>query len=103
TDTSVSKSSQLELAIPASKIAGLSSGEFVGTVADNPDCKISLKNFHCRIVNDHDALVEERKTFKAIPIFRQVSQKEVTDCFQAIKSDVTEIIEDVMDQIMNDP
>jgi len=103
TDTSVSKSSQLEQAIPASKIAGLSSGEFVGTVADNPDCKIDLKNFHCRILNDHEALSQERRNYKAIPIFRKVNQKEVSDCFQGVKNDVVEIVEDVMDQIMNDP
>ena len=103
TDTSVSKSSQLEQAIPPSKIAALSSGEFVGTVADNPDCKISLKNFHCRILNDHEALNQERREYKSIPVFRQINQKEVAECFQAIKNDVTEIVEDVMDQIMNDP
>src|ERR1700749_4380366 len=44
-DTSVNKSTQLDFAIPASKIATLSSGEFVGLVADNPDNKISLKVF----------------------------------------------------------
>lgn len=103
TDTSVSKSSQLEQAIPASKIAGLSSGEFVGTVADNPDCKIDLKNFHCRILNDHETLRQERHNYKAIPIFRQVNPKEVSDCFQGVKNDVMEIVEDVMYQIMNDP
>jgi hypothetical protein len=32
-DTSISKSTQMEYAIPASKIASLSSGEFVGRVA----------------------------------------------------------------------
>lgn len=36
-DTSISRSKQLELAIPQSKISSLSSGEFVGMVADNPD------------------------------------------------------------------
>src|SRR5690606_39764116 len=35
-DTSISKSKQLESAVPASKIAALSSGEFVGMVADDP-------------------------------------------------------------------
>jgi len=35
-DTSISLSKQLESAIPASKIAALSSGEFVGMVADEP-------------------------------------------------------------------
>jgi hypothetical protein len=33
-ETSVSKSKQLETSIPASTIASLSSGEFVGMVAD---------------------------------------------------------------------
>ena len=36
-DTSISRSKQLESAIPTSKIAALSSGEFVGMVADDPD------------------------------------------------------------------
>ena len=35
-DTSVSHSTQLEAAIPPAKIANLSSGEFVGAVADDP-------------------------------------------------------------------
>jgi len=41
-DTSISRSKQLELAIPQSKISSLSSGEFVGMVADNPDQKIEI-------------------------------------------------------------
>lgn len=52
-DTSISKSKQLEQTIPASTIASLSSGEFVGMVADNPDQVITLKTFHCKIMNDH--------------------------------------------------
>jgi len=48
-DTSISKSKQLELAVPASTIATLSSGEFVGIVADYPNEKISLKNFHANL------------------------------------------------------
>jgi type IV secretory pathway TraG/TraD family ATPase VirD4 len=63
TDTSISKSQQLETAIPASRISGLSSGEFVGMVADDPDNKIDLKSFHCEIINDHSALKK-----KQIPI-----------------------------------
>ncbi len=56
TDTSISKSSQLDFAIPQSKIAGLSSGEFVGMVADDPTNKIKLKTFHCEVLNDHAQL-----------------------------------------------
>ncbi len=49
-DTSISKSSQMDFAIPQSKISSLSSGEFVGMVADDPDQKIKLKVFHCEIM-----------------------------------------------------
>jgi hypothetical protein len=43
------------------KVASISySGEFVGMVADDPDCKIELKSFHCEILNDHEALRQEQ-------------------------------------------
>ncbi len=60
-DTSISHSKQLESAIPPSKISALSSGEFVGMVADDPQQKIELKAFHCEILNNHEALKESRK------------------------------------------
>ena len=41
TDTSISHRKQLDNAIPASKIAALSSREFVNLVADNPDEKLN--------------------------------------------------------------
>lgn len=66
-DTSISKSKQLEQAIPASTIASLSSGEFVGMVANNPDQVINLKGFHCKIINDHAALEAEGKMYPEIP------------------------------------
>src|SRR5690606_10079336 len=55
-DTSLSQSKQLESAIPASTIANLSSGQFVGAVADNPTNRIEQKVFHSEIINDHEAL-----------------------------------------------
>ena len=51
-DTSVSKSAQLDYAVPAQKISSLPSGVFVGMVADNPNDQIDLKTFHCGIQND---------------------------------------------------
>ena len=64
TDTSISHSKQLDSAIPASKIAALSSGEFVGLVADNPDEKIKLKMFNAEIINDADKFNNENKILK---------------------------------------
>lgn len=67
TDTSISKSSQLDFAIPQSKIAGLSSGEFVGMIADDPANKIKHKTFHFEILNNHEALLSKPKKYLQLP------------------------------------
>lgn len=87
-DTSISKSTQLDYAIPASKIASLSSGEFVGIVADNPDCKIKLKVFHSQIQNDHGAIAKEEAAYKPIPLIRQLTSEDVQENYLKIKSDI---------------
>ena len=92
TDTSISHSKQLDSAIPASKIAALSSGEFVGLVADNPDEKIKLKMFHSEIVNDHKKLNEEVSQYKEIPTVSDVTQQQVQDNFYQIKMDIKRMI-----------
>jgi len=93
TDTSVSRSVQLDTAIPASKIAALSSGEFVGMAADNPDEKIKLKMFHAQIINDNDRLNAEIKQFKDIPPIAEVSQQLVMDNYFQVKMDIKMLIE----------
>jgi len=96
TDTSVSRSTQLDYAIPASKIAGLSSGEFVGMVADDPANKIELKTFHCQILNDHEAIRQEELSYQEIPPARVVSQTEVMMNYQRLKEDIRHLIEKVV-------
>lgn len=91
-DTSISKSAQLDAAIPASKIASLSSGEFVGLVADNPDQKIPQKMFHAEIVNDHEKLKREDAALLYIPKVRSVAEEEVNDNYLCIKQDIQEIL-----------
>jgi hypothetical protein len=44
-DTSINQSQHLEYSVPASRISFLSSGEFVGMVADTPKQPIQLKPF----------------------------------------------------------
>ena len=92
-DTSISKSTQLDFAIPASKISTLSSGEFVGLVADNPDEKIDLKVFHNAIVNDHDALKAEADNYRAVPTIRKVDSDILTSNYFSIKADIENIIQ----------
>jgi type IV secretory pathway TraG/TraD family ATPase VirD4 len=93
TDTSISRSKQLEAAIPASKISALSSGEFVGMVADDPHNKIKLKMFHAQILNDTEKLNKEIKQFQAIPKVEEISQDQVMDNFFQVKIDIRQLID----------
>ena len=90
-DTSISRSKQLESAIPPSKISALSSGEFVGMVADDPDCKIDLKAFHGEILNDHDALKKEQDAYKDIPPICKLDNTMVQQNYLQIKQDVQDM------------
>lgn len=101
-DISISKSTQLDYAIPASKIASLSSGEFVGIVADNPDEKIALKMFHSAIQNDHIAIAQEIVGYQAIPVVKKVSLAEIRDNYEAIKSQVADLIKSELANIRAD-
>lgn len=93
TDTSINRSTQLDAAIPPSKIASLSSGEFVGMVADDPDEKIRLKMFHCEIQNDAEKLNEELKRFKPIPKISNITNQQVMDNYFQVKLDIQNLIE----------
>ncbi len=97
-DTSTSRSTQLDFAIPQSKIASLSSGEFVGMVADDPDQKIVLKVFHSEILNDHAALKKEEEAFHPIPTVREIAQEEIQQNYFNIKEDIKSII---LDRLQN--
>ncbi len=95
-DTSISRSLQLDYAIPASKIASLSSGEFVGMIADNPDEKIKLKIFHSQIINHAGELTSEAKQFQEIPITSNVSSQQVTDNYFQVKLDIKQLLEKII-------
>lgn len=91
-DTSISHSKQLDAAIPASKIAALSSGEFVGMVADDPLEKIKLKMFHSEIINDHEKLNAEVNNYRDIPAVTNVTQQQVLDNYYQVKMDIKKLI-----------
>ena len=102
-DTSVSLSKQLEAAIPPAKIANLSSGEFVGAIADDPTTKIKRKAFHAEFLNDHEALAAEEKQYQPIPVIRRIDQVEVMENYFTIKKEIRQIIEEELEKIKNHP
>ena len=72
-------------------------------VADDPDCKIDLKTFHCEILNDHAVLKKEQDSYKDIQVIRKLDNIMVQrNCLQ-IKQDVKDIIHSEMERLLNDP
>jgi hypothetical protein len=93
----------LELAIPVNKISSLSSGEFVGMVADNPDQKIELKAFCAEIINDHEALNQEQERYKELPVFSNVEQNDVLKSYLQVKKDVAMIVRTEIERMLDTP
>lgn len=102
-DTSITKSKQMDLAIPVNKISSLSSGEFVGMVADNPSEKIELKAFCAEIINDHAALKHESENNKDLPNFFSVNADAIMDSFMKVKKDVKMIVQMEIERMMDTP
>ncbi|WP_345257596.1 conjugal transfer protein MobC [Flaviaesturariibacter amylovorans] len=103
TDTSISHSRQLEAALPPSKIASLSSGTFVGLVADEPQQKIDYKAFHAEIINDHTALEREISAYLPLPEVRQVTPAMVEQNYLQVRQDIQDLVYSEMERLINDP
>jgi len=70
-ETSVTLSTALHEVIPASKISGLSQGEFVGQFADNFGEEIKLKTFKGVVRVDQDGM---KKTYGKPPIIKDIAK-----------------------------
>jgi hypothetical protein len=99
-DTSVSKSKQLDFAIPASTIGSLSSGEACGIIADNPNQKIKLKKFHGRIMADTlaDSIESQSARHK-----RGVSEEAKSKRYLSIKKEARQIVLLQLTKMLNTP
>ncbi len=75
----------------------MSSGEFFGMVADDPNEKIKLKTFHCEIVNDHDALINE----KEFPFIKEINSETIYENYRQIKNEVNNVIKNEIEGLMN--
>lgn len=110
-DVSTSINTQLDSLIPASKIANLSQGTFVGAVADNFDERIEQKIFHAEIIVDHTKISAEEKAYQKIPLINDFKDRNGNDImmqqiqrnYDQIKADAQTIINEEMRRIKNDP
>lgn len=102
-DTSLSKSTQLDSAVPISRISNLSSGQFVGTVADTPQQPIKRKPFYCRIVNNPAAIKKEEESYKSIDVIRNIDDQTIDENFYKIKQEIRMLISQQLEKINADP
>jgi hypothetical protein len=110
-DTSTSISTQMDSLIPASKIANLSQGMFVGSVADNFGEEIAQKIFHAKIIVDTEQVKADEKRYVKLPIITQFVDDVGVDRldemidknYVQIKTDVSDIVNSELNRIANDP
>lgn len=109
-DTSTSINTQLDSLIPASKIANLSQGTFVGAVSDNFGEEIEQKIFHARIVVDTAAIAAETKNYRKIPIVNpflddkgnDIMSQQIQRNYDKVKRDVIDIVAEELERIKSD-
>lgn len=109
-DTSTSINTQLDSLIPASKIANLSQGTFVGAVSDNFGEEIEQKIFHAQIVVDTAAIAAETKNYRKIPIVNpflddkgnDIMSQQIQRNYDKVKRDVIDIVAEELERIKSD-
>lgn len=84
TDLSVSTTLQREPTVNQATIAGLSSGEFVGVLSDEPGAELELKVFHGKILREEDA----SGPLYELPMVRAVDEAGVKAEFDRVKTDI---------------
>jgi type IV secretory pathway TraG/TraD family ATPase VirD4 len=98
TDTSRSESEQTMPAITPATLATLSSGEFVGILADDPGNEMEFKAFHAKIIkkNTKEKLLD-------LPVVREIAPGELEENFRRVKAEVRELVESEIKRMMRDP
>jgi type IV secretory pathway TraG/TraD family ATPase VirD4 len=98
-DESISKTEQSVDAVTPATLANLSSGEFVGLIADDPKQKIELKGFHASFTKTPSGSQKQQ----ALPMVQEVTKKTIEDNFNVICEAVAVLIKDEMKRILSDP
>jgi hypothetical protein len=96
TDTSVSTTLQWEPTVNQATIAGLSAGEFVGVLSDDPDKSMELKVFHARILREE---APKERPADELPIVREVDEAAVRAHFQRIKEEIKDLVAEEYDSV----
>jgi hypothetical protein len=98
-DTSVARSEQSKESISTATLAALSSGEFVGVLADDPDTPLAIKNFHAKLKKDPSDNLPPTE----LPIVTPVDKDLLKENVNRIKNEIQQLVATETKRIMNDP
>lgn len=109
-DKSTSINTQLDSLIPASKIASLPQGAFVGCVTDNYGEFIEQKIINAHIVVDTDKIAKETAQYIPIPVITEFKDEQGNDImhqtimenYDRIREETDQIVEDELIRISKD-
>ena len=96
-DTSVSKHLEWEDSVSPATVAGQTSGEFVGVLADDPSGKMPVKIFQAAILRDKKDDVQGMD----LPVVRAVGAPELQACYEQVKIDIAGMVAEVMRKVMD--
>ena len=110
-NVTTSTNTQLESLIPASKIATLTQGTFVGAVADNIDQPVRQKIFHAEIVVDNEKIKAETAAYVPIPEISSFTGEDgkdhmeeiIRENYYRVKAEVATIVEKEIFRMERDP
>ena len=88
-DTTITRELQWEPTVNQATIAGLSSGEFIGTLSDDPDNPLDLKAFHARILRREPG---DNQPECELPLINDVTEKDILQIFEEVRSDIRKLI-----------
>jgi hypothetical protein len=98
-DRSISQTENVEDAVTPATLAQLSSGEFIGVVADDPTNPLEIKGFHASITPNAVSKVEQTE----LPRVSKVNQEVLQGNFLRIVAEAEEIVQSEMKRILGDP
>jgi hypothetical protein len=91
-DTHENVSVHWEPSVTPATVAGLSSGEFVGVLSDEPGREMELKAFHGRLVLPEGRDDRASGGEVELPLVREVDEKVVKACFEQVRADIRTLI-----------
>jgi len=98
-DSSISQSRQWETSISPATIANLSSGEFVGIVADDPGGEMELKVFHARLVKDPN---DSPAQLLPLPVIHTIDNDTIQQNFQRVQQEITDLVNAELERMHGD-